>query len=64
MAKLPVIDHTDHSLGTISLKSQTSSIFGLSVVRLKESHCIALRVSSELAELVKLHHYVVFLIHL
>jgi hypothetical protein len=53
MAKLPVIDHTDHSLGTISLKSQTSSISGLSAARLKESYCIALEVSSELADLVK-----------
>jgi len=34
MAKLPVINHTDHSLGTISLKPQTSSISGL-----KESYC-------------------------
>jgi len=34
MAKLPDINDTDHSLVTISLKSQTSSISGL-----KESYC-------------------------
>jgi hypothetical protein len=53
MAKLPVIDYTDHSLGTNSLKSQTSSISGISVARLKESYCIALGVFSEFAYLVK-----------